>query len=122
MGTPKPKSRRSDADHAGHRARAAARRSGRVPRECLTDGSPLLLGLGGMPVITLGRPVVEGEAAPPRVCGPSRAPAPPKRAPRGITPPGTRPWYSWGNKAFKGGGGGSLQPPLPRAPPLFPCT
>jgi hypothetical protein len=28
-----------------------------------------------------------------RVCGPGRAPAPPLRAPRGITPPRTRPWY-----------------------------
>jgi hypothetical protein len=36
---------------------------------------------------------LRGRQPPPRVCGPSRAPAPPQRAPRGITPPGTRPWY-----------------------------
>ncbi len=59
---PKPKSQHTRGDPAA-KARAAARRSfGRVLRDHLPDGSPLLPGLGGRRVFTLGPFVVDGGA------------------------------------------------------------
>ncbi len=57
----KPKSQHASLSPSA-RASAAARRSGRVPREHLPDDSPLLHGLGGRRVMSLGRFVVDGGA------------------------------------------------------------
>jgi hypothetical protein len=59
---PRPKSQHAQAHQPAAKARAAARRRGRVLRDHLPDGSPLLRGLGGRRVITLGPISVDGGA------------------------------------------------------------
>ncbi len=61
VGGAKPKSQRAALKPAD-KARALRRRSGRVPRDHLTDDSPVLHDLGGRRVISLGPFVVDGGA------------------------------------------------------------